>query len=359
VLQAFATRKALQNTTDAKVDTLNYRLQEQSNFYALYRFKYGIKTTIKDLGQIPIQSQRKRRAREFERFIKERLGVTRRMTEPSEVAKMWGSYNTLVSGSDQVWNKNSLELRHADWKYMDPYLLKGFPGRKISYASSIGDMSDSDLSRIIPAVQEFEYVSMREEASARTMGKLLGRPISAVIDPTFLLTKDEWVEKLELSIPSSDKYILYYSLSGVPPVLSDKKILLSLAKERDCKVKVVTPFVYLLRGSVFETCAGLSPEEFLQLILGADLVVTDSYHGTALAVNFEKPFYCLCEHGGAEYRKTDLINRLGLNTRILFRQEMRENEPDISGNKVDFEEARSKLTNLRQKSYEYLRLAIR
>lgn len=88
-------------------------------------------------------------------MIKNWFNLSVECVEPEDVYALWDKYDIIISGSDQIWNKMSNELANVSWKYMMPYLLYGYMGKKVSYASSIGNMSDEDLLKIIPEVEKF------------------------------------------------------------------------------------------------------------------------------------------------------------------------------------------------------------
>ena len=140
VLQAYATQQ-WQFFEDVLAPIINYRMEEQKHFYQpLYRMNFGVKTWVKDLLQFPCHRRRLQRTDRFEKFFKQKLLLTEELSRPEEVISQWQQYDVIISGSDQIWNKHSCELEHNDWHYMNPYLLKGFNGRKISYASSVGSL---------------------------------------------------------------------------------------------------------------------------------------------------------------------------------------------------------------------------
>ena len=53
VLQAYATQFIVEKLGYG-AEIINYRMQEQNYIYSLYRTKYGLKTFLKDLMQLPI-----------------------------------------------------------------------------------------------------------------------------------------------------------------------------------------------------------------------------------------------------------------------------------------------------------------
>ena len=356
-MQAYATQNTLAYL-DHQVDLINYRMEEQYRFYrSLYRTSYGVKTWIKDLFLIPCHNGRLQRIDRFEKFFVDYFTLTSEVKDPEVVAEQCQQYDAIISGSDQIWNKHSCELEHNDWRYMEPYLLKGFNGRKISYASSVGNMTDEELQRILPELRSFDALSFRESSSAEKMTELLSRPVETVLDPTFLLTKDDWISNLKLRKNDNERYILVYSLGGPKQLLKLLPVISKLAKKRDCKAKIVTPFAYLpYPGKHIEYHLEYGPIEFLNALYNAEAVVTDSYHGTVLSVNFGKDFYSVCKSGGSEFRKTDILDRLGLHERIVYDVST---IPELCLSPIDYAAVYDKLDELRQHSLNYLKTALK
>lgn len=62
----------------------------------------------------------------------------------------------------------------------------------------------------------------------------------------------------------------------------------------------------------------LSPYDFLNLVENAGFVVTTSFHGTAFAINFRKPFYSVVHPDtGRDDRMASLLRRVGLGHRAI------------------------------------------
>lgn len=358
-LQAYATLSQLKKL-DCSALIINYRMIEQSRFYCpTCRFDRGIKTAVKDLLQLPVQGKKVQRAQKFEEFFEQYLSVTSRIAEPEEAARQWEQFDAIVSGSDQIWNKHSCELANNDWRYMDPYLLKGFHGKKISYASSIGNMTDAELERIRGDIACFDALSFRETSSAKRMERLLGRPVATVLDPTFLLTGDEWAEQLHMPKRKGDRYLFAYFLCSPKQLLWLLPALSKLAERFECQVRLVTPFAYLpYADKRIEYHTEYGPLEFMEALSHAEMVVTDSYHGTVLSVNLEKEFYSVCYAGYAEFRKTDILGQLGLTDRVIAEERRDKDLQKIGCSKIDYEAVREKLEPLRQHSVDYLNAAL-
>ena len=330
---------------------------EQRRYYALYRsIKFGKGNMIKDLMQLPVHFQRSQRQHRFELFFLQYMKLSDEVSEPTEVNQLWDKYGIVISGSDQIWNKHSCELSRNEWRYMEPYLLIGYKGKKVSYASSIASMTEEELEKILPYVNEFTNVSMREQTSSECMTKMLGREIATVLDPTFLLDAEQWRKNIKLRTILEEPYILYYSLGGIKKVHSHINRLRDLVRRKNCRLIVVTPFAwYPVIDDVVENHPEYGPVEFLSAISGAKAVVTDSYHGTILSINFEKDLYTICTQGGSEFRKTDILKRLGMEDRIVY------DLANISEKEyapINYGAINSKLNMFREQSLSYLKNAL-
>lgn len=355
VLQAYATQCVLEDL-GFKARIINYRMDEQKQYYSLYRIKFGKRNFLNDLSQIPIEKKRKIRQERFEQFFNYRLNLTKMFREPSEFLDIASDFEIIISGSDQIWNKHSCELNWNSWKYMEPYLLKNVNCKKISYASSIGNMSEQELKYIADDLNQFQYIAMREQSSAKKIAELLNKSVGWVVDPTLLLECDQWIQRLSLSKKIKDPYILYYSLSGFDRTLKMRHILNQLAAKMACKLYIVTPYIFFPSiNKNIEIHPEFGPLEFMEALYNASLIVTDSYHGTILSVNFEKDFYSLCGNSGSEFRKTDILNGLGLEARIIH------NVNDIIKQKykpIDYLRVNEKKEKLVRHSLDYLKYAI-
>lgn len=317
VLQAYATLSAVKkNGLSAKI--VNYRPVEQKKFYQpLFRTNYGIKVFVKDFQMFPYCKDRKVRMERFERFIRDQLELTEEVCHPEEAGAVFKQFDIMISGSDQILNKHSCELEHVGWEYMAPYLLKGFEGKKISYASSIANMTDEDLCNILQELKKFQHISLRESSSADRLAGLMGKELTFVADPTFLLNAQEWKKAAGIS-EDGEKHIFYYSLRSIKVQKERKKELEKLAEKENSKIVVVTPFsAPFSKKDCFEYHYEYGPAEFLDAISKSRMVVTDSYHGTILSVNLGKSVYSLCSSMGSDFRKTDIMNYLGLGDRVI------------------------------------------
>lgn len=353
MLQAYATQATIEKLGhDAKI--INYRMKSQKNFYKKYRVHYGKLNFLQDLCQIPMHSKKVKREKNYEKFLDDYFNLTEEFDSPDKMPEIAKEFDLLVSGSDQIWNRKSCEFVNCDINYMKPYLLAGFNGKKVSYASSIGHISDEDLLKISKYINKFDAVSVREALTLDRLDGIIDKKPYHVIDPTFLLNKDQWIYALNLQKEQSEKYILFYSLKRFNG--NDMlKEMIAFAKSRKMKLYYIMPFSYYLSlDKDVVNCEEYGPREFLKAIYNAEMVVTDSYHGTILSINFEKDIYSICSEGGAEFRKTEVLRRIGLESRIIT------NISDLYKEKedIDYSEVNKKIDIERKTSLQYITSSI-
>lgn len=187
-------------------------------------------------------------------------------------------YDYFIVGSDQVWNLNfwSKKCDHANIRF-----LKFAPKEKrVAYAASIAIPSiPKDKEQFFrDSLNEMKAISMREKSGAELVKNLTGKDVPVVVDPTILLSKEEW-QKIEL-VPewyNGEKYILTYFLGNPSPIIEN------LAKKNNWKI------YNLMDKSNLDLYAS-RVEEFVYLIDHAQLIATDSFHACVFSILMGTPF---------------------------------------------------------------------
>lgn len=260
-------------------------------------------------------------------------------------------YDAYIVGSDQVWNPGV-------YSSLNPYFLKFAPKerKRISYASSFGVASVPEYSKAYyrEVLAGLDAISVREENAVQLVKDLCGKDAQWVLDPTLLLNVQEWMEVAKPVADLPEKYLLLYELTPCPYL---KALALKIAKEEGLKVVRITKDAALVEkdGSIINvTDAG--PSEFLWMFDHADFVVTNSFHGTAFSINFNKDFYVVTPaRMNNNSRQQSILRLFNLSDRII-----KEGEP-LPGNnlwKIDFEPVNDILERERTKSKDYLKKAI-
>lgn len=358
VLQAYATQEAIKSIA-GNCEIINYRSKEQRRVYSIFTWnkeKFYLKSIVRNLLCIMDYGSQRKRALKYEDTMRKLLTLTEECITPDDVYAIWNRYDVVVSGSDQIWNKHSNELEHVGWEYMNPYLLHGYTKKKISYASSVTNMSDVEIQRILPDLNSFDRISVREFSSYKKIEPLVSTSICNVLDPTFLLSSDEWVRKLELKRCDGEPYILFYVLCRRKEMNNLMKTVRKIGENKQIKIKMIAPLNNIKSVQGIEVLKEVEPIEFMELIYNAKSVITDSYHGTILSVNLQKDIYSVCKGFPSDFRKSDILERIGLQNRVIRNIEQLLQE-DFQA--IDYKHVNAIVDVLRKESKEYLISAIR
>ncbi len=355
VLQCYATQETLKKLGH-DVEVINYRMPSQKNYYSLFPKGMNLKTTLKYLLLLSSIKTRRTRGEKYENIINSIFNLTEEFNEPQEIEKIKDNYEVYISGSDQIWNRYSNELFNVDWKkYMGPYLLNFTNRKKVSYASSICSMNDNELNSIKNQLVEFNHISCRETSGAKRISQLLNRDIESVLDPTFLMNRNEWIDFLKnwKNPYTKEQYVLYYSLKGTRALNHDLKILNRLAEKNKYKIIAIVPLAYVIPRKNIILASDAAVYDFLGLINSSNCVITDSYHGTILSINLNKTVFSLQEKGKTNIRIDDVASKLCFKDHIIY------DINDVEVNKkFDYELINQNIDKYRELSLDYLKNAI-
>ena len=244
------------------------------------------------------------RKKMFKDFHSTNIMKTRVYKDMEDLRNNMPDVNCLITGSDQVWNMNSLP------KFKPAHFLDFGPKNiiRFSYAASIEKLNYSDQQKkyVASAIASYKGVSLRETSARDYINSFTNANAIQVVDPVFLLNKDEW-GSVAIEGRIKEPYILCYQVSSNPLM---QKMADYLKKETGCKiVSVCHGSMKWIKSdySLFD----VSPEEFLGLYRSASYVLTTSFHGTALALVHERPFISLTRPD-SKNRILDLLQLLGI-----------------------------------------------
>lgn len=274
------------------------------------------------------------------------LGMTK---EPNYTPKL----DTLVIGSDEVFNciqKNvnvgySLELFGKD----------NNAERLISYAASFGNTTIEKLENynkkdeIGGLLNKFDAISVRDSNSGSIVEKLTNIDVNYNLDPVLMYDyMNECKEIPEIDV--KEKYMIVYAYNG--RISKDEsEYIKKFAKDRKLKI-------YSIGGA--QSCADkfidCSPFEVLAYFKNAELVVTDTFHGSIFSIITKRNFVTLVRKSvgnnyGNEEKLTDLLKRLSLENRITYDVK---NIDIILENKIDYVRVDNILKTERINTIKYL-----
>ena len=238
--------------------------------------------------------------------FKKCFNYTCRYSSMSELLNNPPLLDVHLTGSDQVFNPNR--------KYKDVYFLNFKKGnaRKIAYAPSFGvnQFSDDDKQYIKDMLSDFDVLSCRETDGAELMSSMLEKKVPQVLDPVFLTSVEDW-RSIETKPRFKQKYVFVYSLKGT-------KRMLKYAKDNYPGQTIVLLSPNDLR--IYSGCKHVyypGPCDFIGLIDNAEAVVTDSFHGTAFSIIFEKEFRTIITRPEVSSRIVSLLSSLGLKDNVI------------------------------------------
>lgn len=257
--------------------------------------------TFKLVRNLMSYSGDQKRWRLFYQFRKKFLAESVLCTCKEEIIQL--GYDIYIAGSDQIWNYKITENR------FDPVFFAEMNtnAEQVIYAASSQDTPfplDMELKFKAMLGEMPPAVGIREKKLADYVCKLTGVQYPVVLDPT-LLAGRKILEKIpETDIPKKP-YILIYQIDSNPASDISVKTL-----EKRFKCDVYTMTVPRL-GSIHGRKGVAGPEKFLSLLKGAEFLVTNSFHGIAISLLFEKQFY-VYENGGVMTRIDGLLSQMGL-----------------------------------------------
>lgn len=253
------------------------------------------------------------------------------------------NFDCILYGSDQIWwNSEIVTYLGYDSVYWGEFVPQTI--KKIAYAPSMrhAGIKDEDKGLITGFLKNFDKLSVRETEVAEIISPLADKKVQVVLDPVFLLKKEQWREKCK---PVKSKpYVLYYNL--LESRIADRFVA-DISKKRGLEIVELTGFVHPFKfgRNVNQTADAF---EFISLINDAELVVTSSFHGVAFSVIFEKQFYAV-GMGGLSGRVTSLLNMLDIRDRMLNDTLLTQNVPEI-----DYSKVCKRLNENIKKSQQYL-----
>lgn len=281
--------------------------------------------------------------KKFENYQKKYCEMTRPIYDTDNFAEALPHADIYMTSSDQVWN-----FRHNEG-FDYHYFFKGVDGRKVSYASSIGmdDLSSEEAALMEAELKQFDKISVREDIAVELL-KDMGIESVQHIDPTLMLTCDRWKPYMSNKV-IKDPYLLVYHPYNIKDINAIYDVARAVAKKKHLRVVTFTwgygP-VRLADKTIYYASSG----DFLSLMYHADFIITNSFHGTAFSVNFNKPFFVLAPSHFSS-RITSIGRLLHIEDRFITSVP---SDEDIE-KAIDYESVNKILEKERIRAMEYLK----
>jgi len=288
------------------------------------------------------------------RFIKDNIRMTDKIDSFVKFSLLKKYvFEAYIVGSDQVWRPI---YSPCITNYFLDFLDKEDKVKRIAYAASFGmdnwEFSSKQTMRCASLVKRFDAISVREDSALKLCKKYLGVDAVHVLDPTMLLTKEDYIKLVEkVNIPKNKGTLLTYVLDKSS---DNKEIMQKVANDLDLiPFSVMPKHTFEEAGKKhFDDCIFLPVTEWIRGFMNADYVVTDSFHGTAFSIIFNKPFLSIgnAERGMARF--TSLLKMFGLEERLVMSSDELTAEKIHSS--IDFSGVNKILENEQQKAFKFL-----
>ena len=350
-LQAYATMRAIQGLGH-DCEIIDFRLPHTTRTNELFKRSASVRALASDAHTVLHYGAFKARYDRFNAFVEEQMNLSpRRYTSFQELKNDPPAYDVYVAGSDQIWNP----FIYAD-KQFEPAFLLDFvrEGRKISYAPSLATPTlpppyDAQFRHYLSS---FDALSAREKRGQVLMKEVAGRDARLVLDPTLLLTGEQWGE-LAVAPKIQGPYILCYFVSDPGEVAP---YVQALAERTGWPIVQLAGARRKLPG-VKELVFDAGPREFLGLFQHAACVCTNSFHGAVFSLQFDRPFFTSMspkERANPTFSRIySLLSRLGCADRVIG---MATTAPVDAP--IDYDHVHEKLTEARSDCLAYLKAAI-
>ncbi|CAM3950989.1 polysaccharide pyruvyl transferase family protein [Klebsiella quasipneumoniae subsp. similipneumoniae] len=314
LLQAYALQHYLKNQGH-DVLTIDFPWNRKLRYFGIKTIigniirKYVLLRPIKSI--FPLTDEQMRSiGQHTNRFTAQHIRTTQKIYSVAEFSyiKQYG-FDAYVVGSDQVWRPAYSPGMPA---FFLSFLNKEDNAKRVAYAASFGvdncgEFSAAQLAEYAPLLQRFDAIGVREDSAVKLCHQCFGTTAEHVIDPTLLLEKEAYCELIaQDNIPASNGNMMVYVLDKAP---EKQQIINTVASERG-----LTPFTVMPEQN------GVYPPvtQWLRGFMDAEYVVTDSFHGVAFSIIFNKPFIAIGNHGRGLARFTSVLKMFDLEQRLIL-----------------------------------------
>ena len=256
--------------------------------------------------------------------------------------------NIYLTGSDQVWNSN--HNQGIDKVFFLSFVPQNI--KKIAYAASFGkqELETWEIKETQYLLQRYQAISVRESSALKILQSLEIKNGWHVLDPTLLLSKEEWIEKCpHLNI--KEKYLLIYSVEP------NKNQLIEYAKLIADKLKLKIYLVewgFKRQPGTDKMIHNISPLTLMSYFIQAEYIIASSFHGTAFAVNLNKQFISVAPNHFST-RANSLLKLVNLEDRFITNKEFDLNQ---ALSYIDYAKVNTILEQQRKISISFLTHAI-
>ena len=221
-------------------------------------------------------------------FIEKYINQTDIYYDKSEIDEEITNTDLIIIGSDQLWNPiwlDDIYLANFDnkGKKIISYATSGLNGIKQDYADRIDEMTKM--------ISKFDHISVREFVSQRVLIEYFGGEVDVVLDPTMLLTEEDYNGIIGIDYHYNSKYIFAFYIGPIEP---HKHLLRHIKKKYHADyIVVINMYDHKNKAKDINDLFWIDdagPCDFISLIKNAEVICTDSYHAMLFSIIYHKEF---------------------------------------------------------------------
>lgn len=276
--------------------------------------------------------------------------TTRLYTSLEELRKDPPQSDCYIVGSDQTWNPE-ISKEYALAYFLD---FGVNDVRKITYAASIGlneweENPYAPTEKVKSLLAKYHKILVREKRAVEICKETFGVDAEQVIDPVLLF-------------PS------YPEFTGNYKIEAGKMVVYKLIKNMDFynKSELIANAMGLHRvsvGSVRRIKGAKCPypqsvDKWVKQFATAELVFTDSFHGTIISLLYHKPFVIYMGNPKRVGRLYSILSAVGLEDRICTSEHPLEHLIEVAKRPIDWDAVDGKIELMRRESIVKLKEAL-
>lgn len=262
-----------------------------------------------------------------------------------------GKFDAFVCGSDQIWRYKYYPLFEGDIANVYLKFLGDDSCKRIAYAASFGtdnwEYPAKETAECKNWIQKFDAVSVREETGVKLCSTYYDIKAKHVLDPTMLLSKDDYVDLIEKSdVPTSKGNLFCYILDNTDEKMN---VVKNIEKQRHLSS-------FFMNGDCGNWTEDLEKriqppvESWLRAFYDSEFIVTDSFHACVFSILFHKQFLVIGNKERGLARIYSLLSMFGLKDRLTSDTDL-----DINRMKtIDYDRVDEILAKHREESRTFL-----
>lgn len=309
ILQAYALAKKI-NLLGADARQISFDTCGNKIFAPKKSWKTSVKSFVAKCLKL-LSVARVKKSRTIKKF-RDAIPHTR-IVNSGNIKGLLNNFDVFITGSDQVWNPSAV---------CKEYLLSFVPPEKtkVSYAASISrDTLTSEEQQVFKnSLDTFSDISVREQNDALLLEQCVNKKIEWVLDPVFLLSKQDWDEASSDRL-IDEKYVFCYFLNDRN---KNPSLIAEFARNNNSITVQIDGLSAVSKNIADKKIKNVGPKQFLSLIKHADFVLTDSFHAMAFSFLFQKNFIVFSRNNERtmETRITSFLNLINRNDLFIDAQ---------------------------------------